>query len=81
MSAVTPVPLSDDSLVTAELPQPAAWTGGGLDSRPYQDFPAPLFWLPYPVLVRDGPASTDFAFGLGAIAAGGSLLGASRVAG
>ncbi len=78
MSSLAPVPLPDDSRLTLELPQPAARTGAGAASRAYGDFPAPIFWLPYPVLVQDGPASTDLALGVGAIAAGGSLLGASR---
>jgi WD40-like Beta Propeller Repeat len=77
LSGLSPVLLSEDSLVKKDLPAPAEWTGAGASSRPYRGFPSPLFWLPYAVLARNGPAPTDLAFGLGAIAEGGSLLAAS----
>ena len=77
ISTLAPIPVAGDSLLTQPLPRPTAWTGAGAASRAYSDFPAPYLWLPYPVLVRNGPASTDLALGVGAIAAGRSLLAAS----
>jgi hypothetical protein len=78
MSTIAQKPLSPDSLLTQDLPHPAAWTGAGAPSRPYTDVPAPFIWLPHAVVARSGPASIDLAVGLGALAEGGSLLGASN---
>jgi hypothetical protein len=77
------VPLADlqnaapakDQAAGGEYPAAFTWTGASAASRGYQDWPAPLLWLPFPTLTRTSPGSPGIELGLGAAVYGASLLG------
>jgi hypothetical protein len=70
--------LPDESTAPLPLPPPAELSGASVRARPYRDIPLPYLWLPDVILRQTGPSWSELSLGVGAWAAGGSLLDASR---
>jgi hypothetical protein len=75
-SAGAPLPTSEVE-TGLPYPPPTEWAGASTLSVPYRDLPLPYLWLPNLTLVQTGPSVTDLSVGVGAMAFGESVLGAS----
>jgi hypothetical protein len=74
----TPVagPLDAGSAEPEQYPQAVQWTGASVASSPFHDTALPYLWLPELFVVSDG--AQGVVLGVGALAVGGSLLGAAQ---
>jgi|GEM_PF-1912155 len=75
LSSLAAVQLPPHQETKQDYPEPYTWTGASAPSRAYADWPAPLLWLPYPMVTRTSPGSPGIELGLGAAVYGASLLG------
>ena len=77
MGGLMSIPLEQRAGMASPPPPAIAWTGRFVPSRSYNDWPAPIAWLPNVTINQTGPALLDLSIGAGALAFGGSLLGRS----